>query len=667
MLTNIIIEGRRALFTFAGTEISLTYAGDKGWRLQSRRDESFDDFGAGQILARDLRETPRIVREEITAEELGESVRIEEAGGTSVTVSDTCLEFCDEEGMPKLVLTALQDNGSDSSFTAILREGERVYGTGERFNSLNQRGKRVEIMAIDMWCQTEGNSYVPIPFLITSRCVGLFINRFEHCVFDIGAADPNRLTGEVKDAPLDLYVFLGDKPQKLLFAYSRITGFAPVPADWLYGTQVCRYAPDFSTVEGVRDMAEQMKKNDFPWDAIIMEGWPTYDTARFDELAALTEELHAMGKKVMLYQACGRVPGNAENAFAMEEHYVLANSETGEHALPDTDSFNPADNPVRRSSRYVDITDPDAMDWWLGTVWGTLVDAIGIDGAKIDFCEQFPDHLPIDFYDGRAANGAHHWYPTLFNALMYKHFNTRPDGGMCLSRGGGIGAQRYPFLWAGDQLREYRFLKAILTGVLSSGLSGIPFMSYDMSAYRPAKDESINPENKVFIRGLEYTAFSANIQTHGKVKRPYDFDEHTKDVYRAYAKLHDVLRPYLSEQGKVAANTALPLMRALVLYDCEDAAVWDIEDEYMLGGALLVAPVLDDGYTRDIYLPEGEWEDIFTGKVYEGRSTLRDFAVPLESVPVFRLKGAHSNTLDQVLADARPLLDEIMRLSGVTV
>ncbi len=663
MNTTVTIEGRRALFAFGGTEISLTYAGDKGWRIQTRRGEKFDDFGAGQILARDLREEPRIVREEITLEDTGDAWRIEETGGTSVTVSENYLEFCDEEGMPKLIVTALADDGENASFSAVLRENEHVFGTGERFNALNQRGKRVEIMAIDKWCQTEGNSYVPIPFLITSRCTGIFLNRFEHSVFDIGAEVPDRLTGEVQGAPLDLYIFLGDKPQKLLFAYSRITGFAPVPADWLYGTQVCRYAPDFSTAEGVWDMVEQMKKNDFPWDAIIMEGWPTYDTSRFDELAELTEKLHDMGKKVMLYQACGRVPADAENAFAMEEHYVLANGETGERALPDTDSYNPADNPVRRSSRYVDITDPDAMDWWLGTVWGTLVDAIGIDGAKIDFCEQFPDHLPIDFADGRPVSGAHHWYPTLYNALMYKHFNTRPDGGMCLSRGGGIGAQRYPFLWAGDQLREYSFLKAILTGVLSSGLSGIPFMSYDMSAYRPARDESANPEDKVFIRGLEYTAFSANIQTHGKVKRPYDFDEHTKDVYRAYAKLHDVLRPYLSEQGKVAANTALPLMRALFLYDCEDAAAWDIEDEYMLGGALLIAPVLDDGYERDIYLPAGEWEDIFTGESYEGNSTLRNFAVPLERIPVFRLKGAHSAVMDQVMADARPLLDEIIRLS----
>lgn len=663
MNTVVTLQGRRAITEMGGTTVSITYAGDKGWRLQSGRGGSFDDFGAGQTLARDLCEEPRIVREEITVEQLDAAWRIAENGGTSVTVYEDRMEFCDEDGMPKALLTAVTDDGVNSSLTGILREGERVYGTGERFNSLNQRGRRLELMAIDRWCQTEGNSYVPIPFFMTSGCCGFFQNRYEPSTLDLGADDPHLFRLEQKNAPVDFYVFLGDKPQKLLFAYSRITGFAPTPADWLYGTQVCRYAPDFRTPEGVLEMVEQMRKNDFPWEAVILEGWPTYDTARFDSLADLTERLHGMGKKVMLYEACGRVPAHAADLFAMEEHYVLGNADTGERSLPETDSYNPADHPAKKSARFVDITNPDAMDWWQGTVWGTLVEAIGIDGAKIDFCEQFPEHVPVSFDDRRDSAGAHHWYPTLYNTLQYRHFCKRPEGGMCLSRGGGIGAQRYPFLWAGDQLREYPFLAAILRGVLSAGMSGIPFMSYDMAAYRPARDPEANPEDRVFMRGLEYTAFSANIQTHGLVTRPYDFDEHVKDVYRAYAKLHDALRPYLVEQGRVAANTAMPLMRALFLYDCTDETLWDVEDEYMLGGALLVAPVLDDSCVRDIRLPAGQWTNIFTGEEYDGSVTLYDYPVAREMIPVFRLKGAHSAAIDEALSAARPFLDEIVRLS----
>ena len=155
MNTIITLEGRRARFAFGQAQLSLTYAGDKGWRLQSERNGIFDDFGAGQILARDLKEEPRIVREEITVEELGASWRVSETSGTSVLISDSRIEFCDEDGLSKAVLFSVSDDGTNASVTGLLHEEERIYGTGERVNTLNQRGKRLEIMAVDKWCQTE--------------------------------------------------------------------------------------------------------------------------------------------------------------------------------------------------------------------------------------------------------------------------------------------------------------------------------------------------------------------------------------------------------------------------------------------------------------------------------------------------------------------------------
>lgn len=349
--------------------------------------------------------------------------------------------------------------------------------------------------------------------------------------------------------------------------------------------------------------------------------------------------------------------------FKTSEDYLISNGETGETVLKEANSYNPADNPNARRSRFVDITNPAALNWWQTTVWGNLVHNIGVDGAKIDFCEEIPDYLPLKFADGRKPAGTHHWYPTLYNALQYKLFNTRPDGGMCFSRGGGIGAQRYPFMWAGDQLREYFFLKNILVSILSSGLSGIPFMSCDMAGYRPARDPRLDPEADVFVRGLEYAAFCANIQTHGLVMRPYDFDVHIKDVYRAYAKLHDAIRPYLVEQGNKCCETGLPLMRHLFLYDCNDANVFDVEDEYMLGDALLVAPVLYAENTRDIYLPKGQWKNIFTDETYDGGQTLRGVELPLEAIAVFRLIGADSSKLAESLEAATPYINDINELA----
>ncbi len=642
------ISGRRALFTFCGVPLSLTCSGDKGWRLQSGRDGAFDDMGAGQILARDLKEEPPIVREEITGEAEGEAFCLRETSGTSVTVFSRRIDFCDEDGMPKASLTAVTDDGEDASVTGILHEDERIFGMGERFDALDQRGRRVDVTADDRQGQTVGGSFVPIPFFITSRCVGVFMNRYEHSVFDFGTSEPDRFTITQYGAPIDLYIFLGDKPQKLLFAYARVTGFAPEPAPWLYGTQIRRPSSEFCTVPSVMETARRMEENGLPWEAVILEGWPTYDTARFAELAAMTETLHDVGKKVMLHHPCGRIPPDAETLFAMDPRFALENGESGARSLPDADLRAPG-GPEGEGSAYVDVTDPDAMDWWCGTVWGTLVEMVGIDGAKIDLCGRFPEHIPVGFADGRPTPGAHHWYPTLYSALMYQHFCSRPEGGMCLSCGGGIGAQRYPFLWMGDSPRGDLSLRALLRGALSAGLSGIPLVCLDVA----------DAETDGFLRGLECAAFSAAML----IRAGETPAGRAGDVFRAYVKLHDALRPYLEEQGRVAAHTALPLMRALWLVDPTDERLLGIEDEYMLGGALLVAPVLDTAVKRDVYLPAGVWEDIWTGERIEGPTLRADADVPPELIPVYRLIGAYSQAIDGALSAARPHLDEILRVS----
>jgi alpha-glucosidase (family GH31 glycosyl hydrolase) len=230
---------------------------------------------------------------------------------------------------------------------------------------------------------------------------------------------------------------------------------------------------------------------------------------------------------------------------------------------------------------------------------------------------------------------------------------------MCFSRGGGIGAQRYPFLWAGDQLREFSFLQAIVTSILSAGLSGIPFMSYDMAGYMPAKNPAENPEDAVFVRGTQMSCFSSNMQTHGIVTRPYDFEEPIKDLYRIYTKLHEVLRPYLLEQAEYACKTGTPLLRHLFLYDPKDPGVFEIEDEYMLGGALLVAPVFSLAEHRNIYLPRGTWRNILDNKTYQGSQTLKSFPAPFKQIPVFLLEGNGSKTIDSVLAAAQDLLGRV--------
>ncbi|MCR5783536.1 MAG: hypothetical protein K6G90_12485, partial [Clostridia bacterium] len=136
----------------------------------------------------------------------------------------------------------------------------------------------------------------------------------------------------------------------------------------------------------------------------------------------------------------------------------------------------------------------------------------------------------------------------------------------------------------------------------------------------------------------------------------------TRAVYHAYSHIHECLKPYLIEQAAVSCETGLPMMRHLFFYDRSDPEVYDIEDEYTLGCGLLVAPVLDRAQSRDIYLPKGEWTDIFDGKVYEGGRWLRRFRVPHERIAVFRASGAPSAYLDSSLDNAARYFDELRTL-----
>lgn len=654
-------DGGNIVFEFKGVRLLLNCYENGVWRLRSEANGDFDCMGAAQTLAKDLGEEYEQNPLQVECETNGSLLTVKAPGGSFVTADGNSISFFDSDFVKIREISSLKKENGSFFVSLTAHKDERFYGTGERFDRVNQRGKKVNIYAVDRWCRTKGNSYIPIPFLLSSRCNALLMNRYEHSVFDICSSKKDVITIEQKYAPIDLYFFIFKSPAEIFSAYCRLTGFAPMPPEWSFGTLVCRYHPEFQTKEGVFAMIDAMKENDFPWDAVILEGFRPYNKDNLPELKEISDRVHSLGKNVMLYEQCGRFPHNSEELCGLDDSYAVSSDEGV--WLNETNSFNLVDNFSKKKMRCIDLTSERSRKKWY-EFWESYINGIGVEGAKIDFCEQFPDRESVKFSDGRNPMAAHHWFPTLYNVLQFRHFNTRPQGGVNFSRGGGVGAQRYPFVWAGDQRREFFFLKVVIRAALSLGLSGVPFVSWDMAGYQPSFNlRDRHREERVFIRGLEFTAFSANIQTHGKIKRPYDFDSHTKDVYRAYSHLHECLKPYLLEQSGVSCETGVPLMRHLFLYDPNDKKAAGTEDEYMLGCGLLVAPVLKRKTRRNIYLPAGRWINIFDGSEYEGGQTLKNYKVPLESIPVFRLAGAGSVCLETVLKNAKPLLKEITELS----
>ena len=325
------------------------------------------------------------------------------------------------------------------------------------------------------------------------------------------------------------------------------------------------------------------------------------------------------------------------------------------------------DNPdVGATGRdYMDITNPEAVDWYIDTIWQDLID-LGFDGIKIDFCEMLPEEgtypvynenkeiidtktLKYRFYDPDMFTGmnVHHAFPTYFISLFCKKMNEkiaqRPDGNgfMVLSRGGGFGSQRNPYLWAGDQTRVFENLQTQITSILTAGLSGVPFMTYDMAGYSYPRvigyfdDGMRETESEIYARAIEYTAFTTCIQTHGDVRHLYELTEETQKIAKLYTALHNELMPYIQKLTQKACATGLSVVRHLVLGYPADKAVYDIIDEFTLGDALLVAPILTENtFAREVYLPAGSWTDLLTGEQLTGIKHIKVKA-GMAQVPLF--------------------------------
>ena len=668
-------------FLSSGVRCRATWTGQAtGWRVQTAgHDGAFADGGAVQKLASFMGEPPPSVARtfEVIRKDWGVVCRASD--GTRLKIA-TNGEFkvMSASGACVTRVRGIAANADRTRIEGELLDEEPVFGLGSRLDRLNKRGQRLDLWTSDGYNNSSA-TYLAIPFFTTHRGGGVFVNRYEGMTADFGASERNRWSIELKNPTLDVYFFAKDRIADALGSYAALSGHADEPEDWNMGPVICRYYPDFIKAEGtvarrmrggvwrgwgVKEIMDRHIATGIRPAAAILEG------AAFDGLDAVPERLAGAKRmmqvlaernvKPMIYMRVGQVfaqkdfrPEYATKVTVSTNGVVWQKSTT---EIPDIigRDYNPdVGKNGYRHHPAVDITNPAMWEWYVEKVWKPLVD-LGVRGVKIDFCEELPDegvtygsvkvgyhwHDPSVF----AKTGIHHAYPTFFISRFYREMSrlTKDRGGfMVLCRGGGIGSGRNPFMWAGDQQRLYEKLDDQLLAVLNSGMSGVPFMTYDMAGYQYAnlilqpdgeaegrpvvlgrsRTTDITTEADIFRRGVEFTVFTPCVQTHGFVRNVYDFDAATVGHYRRHMVLRQRLAPYIRKLNAEAAKTGVPVVRPLVFRYQDDPRTWDVGDEFLLGDAVLVAPVLGPGKDREVYLPEGVWErqDGFDFPVYLDR------------------------------------------------
>ena len=639
------------------------------------------------------------------------------------------LRFYSTSGRLVREITSLTVGADGFVARGTLPAGEGVYGFGERLDRLNQRGRRILLCSSDGWNKSD-TTYAPIPFFVTTSGAGVFVNDYGTMTADMGASRAAEWSVTGRGRRIDLYVWATDRMLDAVKGVHRLQGGSLTPPDWATGPIVCRYAPDLSVLDGytyrkyarqgywegkallgvgVKEMLARYEIMGAKPKAFIMEGWNIElfgDSERARErrkaLKACGEYLRSKGVKMLVYMRVGspidcRCPGFRDEFLVHADIFKGGMIDrSGSERIPDVYltgiNINPDSGKVAGGHVALDITNPAMWDWYLNVVWKELVN-LGVAGVKIDFCEEMPDdgcdygavrvvygwHNP-NVFDGAAV---HHAYPAFFVSRFTREMArlTSAKGGfMVLTRGGGIGSGRNPYMWAGDQMRSWDKLDDQLLAVLNSGMSGIPFMSYDYGGYqydggarvepvgvmnlktgsydlsrtvaekgeetvyvRRGKQLSAEDEERIFLRALGFTAFMPCMQSHGYVRNVYDFSEATQRQYVTDLARRDGLVKYIRQAVRVAAEQGVPVVRPLVLDWQDDPNTYSIADEFMLGDEILVAPVLGPEDVREVYLPRGEWKERATGKIHRaGREGLRlTVKVPMGEIPLFRIRNGN--------------------------
>ena len=504
----------------------------------------------------------------------------------------------------KLLPFSFIKRGSDNSRSInpvlTIAPGERIYGCGESFGALNKVGQKVQIMVTDPQGPETDGQYKPVPFFFSNRGYGIFMHTSAPVTADFGASYIGADRLFMADEQLDMFVFFGE-PKDILNEYTNITGKSPMLPLWTFGTWMSRITY-FSQEEGL-DIAKKLRQHKIPSDVIHFDtGWfgvdwqCDYEFAkdRFKDPKGMLDQMKRDGFHTCLWQLPYFTPKNRFFREIVDGGMAVRNAAG---SLPYEDAV-------------LDFTNPKTVSWYQSKIEGLM--KLGVATIKCDFGEA----APYDgfYHNGRGGLYEHNLYPVRYNKALWEQVErSHPGEGVIWARSAWAGSQRYALHWGGDAATTNTGMLGDLRGGISFGLSGFSFWSHDMGGFVTASPEDI------YRRWLPFGFLSSHTRAHGAPPtEPWLISESFTKAFRQAAEMKYRLMPYVYAQAKDCTERGLPMVRALLVEFPDDPGAWLVEDQYMFGSQILVAPLLESGDSRIVYLPRGKWIDYQSGKVYEG-------------------------------------------------
>lgn len=490
--------------------------------------------------------------------------------------------------------------------------GEWVYGLGERFTPFVKNGQVVDLWNKDGGTSSE-QSYKNIPFYMTNKGYGVFINQPELVSMEIASEKVKKVQFSVEGESLSYYIIDGPSMKDVLGRYTDLTGKPALPPSWSFGLWLTTsFTTDYDEAT-VMSFVDGMAERDLPlhvfhFDCFWMKEfhWTDFqwDERVFPDPVGMLKRLKDKGLKVCVWI----------NPYIAQRSKLFEAGRRGGYLVkrPNGDVWQW--DMWQPGMALVDFTNPEACEWYASYLRG-LVD-MGVDSFKTDFGERIP--TDVVYHDGSDPQKMHNYYTQLYNKVVFDVLVEKLGKGEAavFARSATAGGQKFPVHWGGDCYADYESMAESLRGGLSLGLSGFGFWSHDIGGF-----ENTAPTH-VFKRWLAFGLLSSHSRLHGSksYRVPWAYDTEAVDVTRFFTKLKCSLMPYLYRTAVQATEEGVPSMRAMVLEFPEDPTSELLDRQYMLGDSLLVAPIFDEDGRVTYYLPAGAWTHLLTGETVEGGS-----------------------------------------------